>query len=85
MLAVLIFAVFAHVCSGSNAPAALTPTLERLRDAGAAGANTSAWLRLLGVLILAHAGLAVLVVLASGWPRTRDAAGARHCARTGRA
>jgi hypothetical protein len=30
-----------------------------------------AWLRLMGVLILAHAGLGALVVLASGWPRTR--------------
>ena len=48
----------------------LAPTLARLREAGTAGENTAAWLRLLGVLILAHAGLAILVVLASGWPRT---------------
>jgi Dolichyl-phosphate-mannose-protein mannosyltransferase len=44
------------------------PILARLRDAESADGNTSAWLRLLGALILAHAGLAILVVLASGWP-----------------
>ena len=48
----------------------LAPTLARLREAGMAGENTATWLRLLGALVLAHAGLAILVVLASGWPRT---------------
>jgi hypothetical protein len=43
----------------------------RLREAQSAGRNTSAWLRLLGALLLAHAGLAILVVLAAGWPRVR--------------
>jgi hypothetical protein len=47
----------------------LTPALERLRAAGIAEGNTVAWLRLLGALILAHAGLAILAVLASGKPR----------------
>jgi hypothetical protein len=41
----------------------------RLRGAETAGGNTAAWLRLLGGLVIAHAGLAILVVLASGWPR----------------
>ena len=49
----------------------VTPLFERLHDARMVGANTSAWLRLLGALILAHTGLAVMVVLASGRPRTR--------------
>jgi Dolichyl-phosphate-mannose-protein mannosyltransferase len=44
-------------------------TLERLRLASAAGANATAWLRLLLVLLLAHAGLAILAALASGYPR----------------
>ena len=70
VLTVLIFAVFAHVFWLERV-AGLMPTLERLRDASIAGANTSAWLRLLGALIIAHAGLAVMIVLASGWPRTR--------------
>ncbi|MGB6653671.1 MAG: glycosyltransferase family 39 protein [Xanthobacteraceae bacterium] len=48
---------------------ALVPTLARLRDAALAGANTMLWLRLLAVLILAHAGLVILLVLGGGWPR----------------
>ncbi len=48
----------------------LAPTLNRLRDAGMAGENTAAWLWLMGALVLAHGGLAILVVLATGWPRT---------------
>jgi Dolichyl-phosphate-mannose-protein mannosyltransferase len=47
----------------------LTPLLARLREAQNAGLNTSAWLRLLAALVLAHAGLAILLVLAVGWPR----------------
>jgi Dolichyl-phosphate-mannose-protein mannosyltransferase len=47
----------------------LRPLFERLRDAQSAGGNTSAWLKLLGALVLAHAGLAILLVLACGWPR----------------
>ena len=50
---------------------ALVPTLARLRDAALAGANTMLWLRLLAALILAHAGLAILLLLAAGWPRAR--------------
>jgi len=50
---------------------ALVPMLARLRDAALAGANTMLWLRLLAALILAHAGLAILLVLAAGWPRVR--------------
>ena len=49
----------------------LTPTLERLRDAQAAADNTSLWLRLLTALVLAHAGVVILLVLAAGWPRVR--------------
>ena len=49
----------------------LTSTLARLGDAASARANLAAWLRLLGALVLAHAGLIVLVVLASGWPGRR--------------
>ncbi len=49
----------------------LMPMLERLRNAALAVANTSGWLRLLLALILAHAGLIILFVLAGGWPRAR--------------
>ncbi len=49
----------------------LVPALARLRDASLAGTNTMLWLRLLAALILAHAGLAILLVLGAGWPRVR--------------
>jgi Dolichyl-phosphate-mannose-protein mannosyltransferase len=49
----------------------LKPVLQRLRDAQTAAENTSAWLRLLVALLLAHAGLFILIVLAGGWPRVR--------------
>jgi hypothetical protein len=50
---------------------ALVPTLGRLRDAALAGADTMLWLRLVAALILAHAGLVILLLLAVGWPRAR--------------
>lgn len=52
--------------SASGAADMLTPLLERLREAPSAGENTAAWLRLLGALGFAHAGLFILVVLAAG-------------------
>jgi hypothetical protein len=66
----LVFALLAHLFCLERV-GGLIPMVARLRDAESAGANTSAWLLLLGGLIAAHSGLAVLVVLASGWPRTR--------------
>src|SRR5208282_5763805 len=70
--AALAVVLFVHLFWLAGAGDSLAPTLARLRNAGMAGENTAAWLQLLGVLILAHAGLAVLVVLASGWPQMRD-------------
>jgi hypothetical protein len=71
-LAVVVASVFLHFILLERAGLlTLGPVIERLRFAGIAGANTATWLRLLGALVLAHAGLAVLVVLAVGWPRTR--------------
>jgi len=64
---VLVVVIGVHLfwLMGDGVAVALT----RLREAGAAAANTAAWLRLLGGLVLAHAGLAILVVRASGGPR----------------
>ncbi len=70
--AALLVVLFVHLFWITGAADPLAPTLARLRNAGIAGANTAAWLRLLGALVLAHAGLAILVVLASGWPRAGD-------------
>jgi Dolichyl-phosphate-mannose-protein mannosyltransferase len=50
----------------------LMPAFDKLRETQAAGLNTSAWLRVLTALLLAHAGLAILIVLAGGWPRVRS-------------
>jgi Dolichyl-phosphate-mannose-protein mannosyltransferase len=71
VMAGLIGFLCVHVYWLERAGVALTPSLARLRSAGIAGGNVAAWLRLLMALLVAHAGLAVLVVLASGWPRTR--------------
>jgi Dolichyl-phosphate-mannose-protein mannosyltransferase len=65
----LVFFLFLHLVWLDGAADSLAPTLARLRDQASAGQNTSAWLRLLGAILLAHAGLAILVVLASGLSR----------------
>jgi hypothetical protein len=67
---VLAFFLFAHLLLLQGAGDSLTPALARLHDAVAAGQNTAAWLRLFGAVVLAHLGLIILVVLASGWPRS---------------
>jgi hypothetical protein len=68
--AVLVGFLFLHLLWLEGAADSLTPAIARLREAGTAGPNTSAWLRLLTVLVLAHAGLAILVLLARGFPRS---------------
>jgi hypothetical protein len=69
--AILVGVLFVHLLWLEGASDSLTPTIERLREAGMAGKNTLSWLRLLGALVLAHAGLTILVVLAGGWPGVR--------------
>ncbi len=65
--AILVCVLFVHLLWLEGASDSLTPTIARLREAGIAGKNTVAWLRLLVELVIAHAGLAILVLLA-GWP-----------------
>ncbi len=60
--------LFLHLFWLAAASNGWAPALERLLSARAGAGNTTAWLRLLSALVLAHAGVAVLVVLASGWP-----------------
>ncbi|MGC1777555.1 MAG: glycosyltransferase family 39 protein [Xanthobacteraceae bacterium] len=69
----LVAFLFLHLVWLGGMGAALAATLERLRYSDIAGANAALWLRLLAALILAHAGLAILLVLAGGWPRARAA------------
>ena len=61
--------LFVHLIWLAGLGEDLTPILTRLREAGLARENTSEWLRLLSALVFAHAGLAILLVLAGGWPR----------------
>ncbi len=60
--------LFAYSVWLERADVGLMPVLARVRDAEMAIANTAKWLWLLAALILAHAGLVVLVVLARFWP-----------------
>jgi hypothetical protein len=69
----LVVVLFVHLLWLEGASDSLTPIIARLRAAGIAGTNTVAWLRLLAALILVHAGLAILVILARGWPRVATA------------
>jgi len=66
---VLVVFLFVHLLWLEGVGDRLTPLLRRLRDAELANRNTAAWLRLLGALALAHAGLVILVALACGWPK----------------
>jgi len=72
-IVVIVLAVFLfpHLLWLQTAADSLTPVLDRLRDAQAAADNTSVWLRLLSALLLAHAGVVILLVLSAGWPRVR--------------
>src|ERR1700746_900911 len=67
----LVFFLFLHLLWLEGAADSLVPILQTLRRAASAGDNTVAWLRILIALALAHAGLAILVALAAGWPRSR--------------
>ena len=58
--------LFVHLLWLQRSSEALMPALQHLREATAGPENTIAWLRLLSALVLAHAGLAILVVLATG-------------------
>ena len=62
--------LFVHLLWLMGMDISLAPAFDRLHDAAAGHDNTFAWLRLLAVLALAHAGLVILVVMASGWPKT---------------
>lgn len=66
---VLSVFLFLHLLWLMGTGHSLASSAARLHDAAAGRDNTLAWLRLLAVLVLAHAGVAILVVLASGWPR----------------
>jgi Dolichyl-phosphate-mannose-protein mannosyltransferase len=71
--AVLTLFLFAHLLWIEGSGDSLVPIVQRLREAASAGSNTIAWLRLIALLVVAHAGVAVLVVVAGRWPRANAA------------
>lgn len=70
--AVAVVAV-AHIYWLFQSGAPIVPALARLRAEASAAGNTLSCLRLIGKLLIAHAGIGVLMVLAGGFPRTRSA------------
>jgi hypothetical protein len=62
--------IYVHFELLTRAHFAIRPVIEHLRSAGAAAGNAEAWFKLVGALVLTHAGLILLVALAFGWPRT---------------
>ncbi len=69
---IVVIFLFMHLLWLEGLGDSLTPILKRLRDANIAADNTSTWLQLLLLLVAAHAGLAILLVLASGWPHATE-------------
>jgi 4-amino-4-deoxy-L-arabinose transferase-like glycosyltransferase len=67
----LVLFLFVHLLWLEGIADGFAPILRTLRRVVTAGDNTVAWLRILIALALAHAGLAIMVVLALGWPRSR--------------
>jgi hypothetical protein len=65
---VALIVTFPHLIWLADTGEGITPVLVRLRTPEAVGGNFVAWLRQLGLLLAAHAGLVVLVALVAGWP-----------------
>jgi hypothetical protein len=70
----LSLAIFAHLIwlQGMWAMPEAQAALDRLAEAQAARGNISASGKLIGALLVAHAGLVILIILASGWPLRRS-------------
>src|SRR5262245_34422242 len=60
-----------HLIWAADSAEGLLPMLDRLRMPEAVVGNLVAWLRQIGLILAAHAGLLVLVGLVAGWPWPR--------------
>jgi 4-amino-4-deoxy-L-arabinose transferase-like glycosyltransferase len=60
-----------HLIWAADSAEGLMPVLDRLRMPEAVVGNLLAWLRQIGLILAAHAGLLVLVALVAGWPWPR--------------
>jgi hypothetical protein len=69
---VTLVVMLPHLLWLAGSTEGLLPALSRLRTPEAVGDNFIAWLRQIGLVLAAHAGLAVLVVCAVGWGRARQ-------------
>jgi len=65
------FVTIPHLVWMGRSGAELAPALVRLRAPEAVLDNFTAWLRLMAMLLAAHAGLALIVALVAAWPRAR--------------
>jgi 4-amino-4-deoxy-L-arabinose transferase-like glycosyltransferase len=61
-----------HLIWAADSADGIMPVLLRLRMSEAVVGNLLAWLRQIGLILMAHAGLLVLVALVAGWPWPRD-------------
>lgn len=66
---IVVLVLFPHLLWLEQGSDLLMPVITRLRSTTAASQNYLAFVRMLVVLILTHAGLVILAALASGWPR----------------
>ena len=82
---VAVIVMLPHLVWLADSGGGVLPVLARLRTPEAVAGNFVAWLRQLGLILAAHAGLIVLVALVAGWPWPRREAGAGDRARPGRA
>lgn len=69
---VAIVVLFPHLLWLSETGEGLGERLARLRSAEAAVDNLNAWLRQIGLIFAAHAGVAVLISAVVGWPWVRN-------------
>jgi len=65
---VALIVTFPHLIWLADSGEGLVPVLVRMRAPDAVVGNFLAWLRQLGLLLAAHAGLVLLVGLVAGWP-----------------
>jgi 4-amino-4-deoxy-L-arabinose transferase-like glycosyltransferase len=65
---VALVVTFPHLVWLADTGDGLLPVLVRMRTPEAVAGNFIAWMRQLGLLLAAHAGLVVLVALVAGWP-----------------
>ena len=70
---IVVFMLFPHLVWIDQASGVAWPTLSQAFSAEAISKNLYSWLRLIGILSVSHAGLIILVAVASNVTRVRNA------------